>query len=182
MRKVLAALLVAFSALTVLAAGSAAPDTGCARWKLNGYALGMTPSQAMAVRPVKATMPDEGMVSVEVGHGVTGTLSFVGGRLAEYRARFDANATSAAELRKQLTGKFGKATREVASGATTRLLWSDTGCDRSLMAEWDQPPAETTQEGKTTTPRPSFFTVALCGQKIVVPYLDQPAASRKLLD
>ncbi len=64
-------------------------------------------------------MPDEGMVSVEVDNGVTGTLSLVGGRLAEYRVRFDGNPTNVAEFRKQLVGKFGKATREVASGATT---------------------------------------------------------------
>lgn len=182
MRKIVAVLLVALSALTVLAAAPSAPDTGCARWKLNGYALGMTPSEAEAVRPSKAKMPDEGMVSVEVDNGVLGTLSFIGGRLAEYRARFAGNATNVAELRKQLIGKFGKASREVASGTTVRLLWSDTGCNRSLMAEWDQPPAETTKEGKTITPGPPLYTVALGTQKLVVPYLDLPAASRKLLE
>jgi len=181
-RKILAAVLFAFSTLTLLLAGAAAPATGCARWKLNGYALGMTPSQAAAVRAAKATMPAEGMVSVEVDNGVTGTLSLVGGRLAEYRVRFDGNATNVAELRRQLVGKFGKATREVVSGPTTRLLWSDPACDRSLMAEWDQLPAETTQDGKTITPRPSAYTVALGDQKNVAPYLDLPAASHKLLD
>jgi len=181
-REILSAVLLAFSTLNLAVAGPAAPATGCARWKLNGYALGMTPSQAAAVRSAKAAMPDEGMVSVEVDAGVSGTLSLVGGRLAEYRVRFEGSVTSVAELRKQLVGKFGKATREVATGATTRLLWSDPACDRSLMAEWDQPPAETTEDGKTITPRPTTYTVALGAQENVVPYLALPVASHKLLE
>src|SRR5262245_28539098 len=79
---------------------AARPSSGCGRFKLNGYELGMTAEASAAVRPLKGVVGDSGMVSATVEDDVVGTLTFVDARLAEYRVRVDGEATSAADFRK----------------------------------------------------------------------------------
>ncbi len=178
-----ACLLVACTAAT--AAGPAPKSEGCARWKLNGYAIGMTAAEVSAVRPPRGPLPDEGMVSVEVDGTVTGTLTFMNGRLAEYRARISGTTMGASDLRRELQEKFGKMTRETASESTTRLIWSDPSCDRSVLAEWEvpsPPEAKDVKDAKPAPARPAAYTVSLGRSASVKPYLDQPAAQRKVLE
>lgn len=114
-----------------------APDP-CAKWELNGYRLGMTKADALAVRSTKK--PDAPIVQVVEKGKFSGTLWFDQKGLRAWSATYSTGGPAA--LRAALVDKLGAPTLEDPIGTVQQVgssywryaltTWIDVSCDAAI--------------------------------------------------
>ena len=113
---------------------AAAAPVDCSAWTLDGYSVGMTGEEMLAVRSV--TLHVEGQAQVVVPGSFRGVLVLdKQGRLREWDVVYDAREAEA--LRIEMLQRFGAPVSDVSGDIVEaherRMIWRSVACDAAIV-------------------------------------------------
>ena len=123
---------VALVAAAYMPAGAAPVD--CSAWTLDGYRIGMTGEEMLAVRSV--TLHVEGQAQVVVPGSFRGVLVLdKQSRLREWDVVYDARGADAlrTEMLERLGAPVSDVSGDIVEARQRRMIWRSTACDAAIL-------------------------------------------------